>query len=437
MSDYQKFEKAPEFTNLTNDQKGFAKLFFAGGFYHLSGEAGTGKSFIVKVLFDFMNRHGKPFSKVATTGVASFNIGGSTLHSFFGLGLGDEHTQSLIEKIKKNKKALARIRGLDCLLIDEVSMLTGELLDKVDLICKFFRHNSLPFGGIKTIIATGDFCQLEPVFNKCETKQYAFESRAWIEGKFKNVILKEVVRQKDKDFAKLLSRIRIGDTSDMSLLESRFGAKFPDDGIRPIYVFCTNKDVDSFNARELQKNPNPEKIFIARLNGLDFVKDSLRKNCPSPEVLVLKIGATVMLTANIDQERGMVNGTIGFVKRFTNDGPLIETQNGCILVENNRWEVKEQIFEDGIIKYKVIGSMEQLPLRIAFAGTVHKMQGLTIDRAVLDMGKGFSAGQLYVALSRVRDLNSVSLVNFPTSKIYANEDCLRFYRESVDLLVKK
>jgi ATP-dependent exoDNAse (exonuclease V) alpha subunit len=431
MSDYQKFTKAPEFASLTNDQKLFARKFFEGGFLHLTGEAGTGKSFIIKTLFDFMSRHGKPFAKTATTGVASFNIGGSTLHSFFGLGFGDEHVEYLINKIKKNKKASSRIRGVNILLIDEVSMLAGSLLNKIDLIMKYFRHDNRPFGGVRAIIACGDFLQLPAIFKDNDIKELAFQSRAWTEAEFKNITLKEVVRQKDKNFSNLLSKIRVGDTSDVSLLKTRFGAKFPDDGIKPIYLFCTNKDVNSFNENELRKNPNPEKTFVAKINGPDYIKEALRKNCPSPEFLTLKIGAVVMLTANIDQERGMVNGTMGVVKRFTNEGPLIETQIGCILVENNRWEVKEQVIEGGTeIKYKVMGSMEQLPLRIAYAATIHRVQGLTIDRAVLDMERSFSAGQLYVALSRVRDLESVSLVNFPSERIYANEECLEFYRKN-------
>ena len=436
MSNFAIFKETEQYKNLTSDQKFFSKLFFSGGFYHLSGEAGTGKSFVIKCLFDFMNKYELPFAKTATTGVAAFNIGGSTIHSFFGVGHGSEDVGYLINKIKVNKKVTARIKGINCLLIDEVSMLTGSLFNKIDLICKYFRGNQKPFGGIKTIIACGDFCQLGAIFKDNDSKEYAFESRAWKEAEFKNIILKEIVRQKDFDFASFLSRVRVGDTSDMSLIKNRFGAKFPSDGINPVYVFCKNKDVDNFNTKELAKNKNFPKTFTAKLNGQDYVKEALIKNCPSPEILTLKVGATVMITANIDQDRGMVNGTIGFVKSFTNDGPIVQTKNGCILIENNRWEIKEQVFEEGKIKYRVIGSMEQLPLKIAYAVSTHKVQGTTLDRAILDMEGAFSAGQMYVALSRVRDLESVSIVNFPTRKIFANEQCLEFYRNTHDLLDK-
>jgi ATP-dependent exoDNAse (exonuclease V) alpha subunit len=428
MSTFWKFKETPEFKLLTEDQKQFAKEFFGGGFIHLTGEAGTGKSFIINTLFRFMERHGQPFAKTASTGVSAFNIGGSTVHSFFGLGLAEESVEQLIIKVRKNKRARERIFAVKTLLIDEISMISGELLNKIDIILKYFRQDGRPFGGVKTVIATGDFLQLLPVMKNGD-RELAFQSRSWKEAGFKNTVLKEIVRQKNKDFSKLLSRLRVGDSSDLSILTPRFGAKLnPPDGIQPLRLFCTNKDVDSYNLNELKKNNGISKTYCAKISGPDWATESFKKNCPSPIELTLKLGASVMITANIDQKIGLVNGTMGVVKGYSVNGPIIKTSVGEFVIELNKWEMKEQVPEkDGSMKYKTVATMEQIPLRIAYALTIHRVQGLTIDWAVLDLERAFSAGQMYVALSRVRSLDGVSLINFPEQKIFADQDCLDFY----------
>lgn len=429
MSLFKEFQKLPKFSSLTQDQKDFSEKFFHGGFFHLTGAAGTGKSFIINTLFDFMKSKGKPFVKTASTGVSAFNIGGQTIHSFFGIGLGEEDVGYLIGKIKKNKKVADRIKSMDRLLIDEVSMVKGSILDKIDIILKYFKADSRPFGGLSLVIASGDFLQLSAIWKNEEVKEYAFNCRAWTEAGFKNVELIENVRQgKSNEFSELLNKIRVGDSSGIEILGKRFGAKFPDDGIKPVVLYCTNKDVTEYNNECLAKLKTQERNYKAKFMGRDYYKESFIKNCPSPEFLKLKIGASVMITSNLDTARGIVNGTMGVVEAFSSDGPVIKTSVGTVTVTENTWEIKEQELDHNkIMKYTVVASWIQIPLRIAFACTVHRVQGLTIDRAVLDLERTFSAGQIYVALSRVRDLESLSISNLPINKITANKECLEFY----------
>jgi ATP-dependent exoDNAse (exonuclease V) alpha subunit len=171
--------------------------------------------------------------------------------------------------------------------------------------------------------------------------------------------------------------------------------------------------------------------FKAKFIGIEYHKDTFIKSCPSPENLKLKIGASVMVTSNLDTKKGIVNGTMGVVTSFSSEGPVVKTALGVIVVKENTWEIKEQaIDQNGILKYNTVASWIQIPLRIAFAVTVHKTQGLTIDRAILDLERTFSAGQIYVALSRVRNLESLSISNLPIDRIIANKDCLNFYKHA-------
>lgn len=418
---------------LTGGQWRFIEMFLKGNSIYLHSAAGCGKSFILKKLSDALDQEGIFHGKTSMTGVSALSIDGRTLHSWMGLGLGDEHLESLLNKIRKNKKAVNNIRNAKCLIIDEISMCGSSLFDKIDIIFKYFKFNNKPFGGCQ-ILLSGDFAQLGFInkFKSDIPETYVFNSRAWKELKIKAVELTEPVRQKNKDFFNLLNRIRVGDLSDLSLLESRVNAKLNlPDGLMPVTIFSKNVEIDKFNEECLSKIPGKEVYFYATDTGEKYQKEFLNKNCQAAAVIKLKKGAQCIILANIDQEKGVVNGALCKIIGFTTDGPIVRLKNGQEhFLTNYKWEVKEkEINSDGKITYKVISSRTQIPIRVAFASSAHKMQGQTLDAISVDLSNTFSAGQAYVSLSRCKDLEGLTLKPFSLDKIIVDPECLQFYKD--------
>lgn len=422
------FQTYPAFHTLTPSQKRFAELFFQGRNLGLSGSAGVGKSYLINVLFAFLQEHKVSVARIAMTGIAAFNIGGQTMHSWLGIGLGDEDAESLIVKVRKKSKVKDRIKATQILFIDEISMCKAELLDKANLVIQAIRYNIAPFGGMQ-VCASFDFLQLPPVWKGEETKQFAFNAQSWKNACIKTVVLKEVVRQSDTEFVRLLNGIRVGDTRDLSLLEPRIDATFPADGIEPVRIYCRNVDVNRVNKERLDQIPSPVKTFISIDNGLPYHIESFNKNCPAPAILELKIGAQVMCLANIDVSQGICNGAIGVITAFGPPGVTVKFKEATAIIDHNVWEIKEQEATlDGKLRYKIVATRTQIPLRCCWAVTVHKVQGMTLDRAIIDMSEAFVEGQSYVALSRCRDLESISITSLPKSAIRVNSECISFYK---------
>jgi ATP-dependent exoDNAse (exonuclease V) alpha subunit len=422
------FQSLPEWSGLTQDQKDFVTIFFSKGNVFITGSAGVGKSYVVSLLAKFLASRSLHMAKTSSTGVSAFNIGGQTLHSWMGIGLGDEDVKSLIEKIRKSKKAKERIKAAKVLLIDEISMIKSDLLDKVDIILKYFRYSSEPFGGIK-ILFSGDFLQLGAVFKPGEEKGYVFNSRSWKEADVTVSHLQEIVRQDNSgQFAALLNQLRFGNISNIGLLKSRIGIPVPPD-LRPVFIYCRNMDVDRVNKEKLSAIQAPSKFFAAKDSGLPHHIEQFNRNCPAAKSIELKKGAQVMLLANIDARNGHVNGSIGVVTAFTNEGVQVKFKSGSLIVAETQWEIKEQEATiAGQIRYKVVATRNQIPLKVAYAISAHKAQGQTLDCAFVDMNEAFASGQVYLALSRVRDLESLYLEDFCPSRVRADEECVRFYR---------
>lgn len=424
------FKNWKEWDELTNCQKKFFDAFFAERNIFLSGAAGVGKSFCIKLLSRYLDTCNISYAITATTGVAAYNVGGQTIHSWAGIGLGDLDIIDLIEKVSRNKIANNRIVETKVLVIDEVSMLKSDLLDKLDRIFKAIRFSQEPFGGMQ-VIFVGDFCQLTPVWKNGEEEMFAFESESWKEATPHVILLTEIVRQHgDKKFAKMLNEVRVGDVDNLDLLKSRIDATFDDDGIDPVFLYCKNTDVDILNKEMLKEIPGTIKKYTAKDTGSEFHTDFFNKHTPIPEILELKIGAQVMLLKNIDVTKGLVNGSVGKVKGYTPDGVIVNFRTGEHIITNQVTEIREQRPSKGKMQMTVAASRTQIPLRIAFAITIHKSQGSTIDRAIIDVSSAFAEGMVYVALSRVRNLEALSLTEFRASKIRANKKCLDFYSEN-------
>ena len=426
---FASFKQLEEYKNLTKLQKKFFKDFFSGKNIFLTGPAGTGKSYCVNLLFKFLDLNGVFYGKTATTGVAALNIGGVTLHSWSGMGLAEENGMELLDRVKDNPKAASRIKNSKVLIIDEVSMAKSDLIDKLDIVCQYIRDKDKPFGGIQ-VVFVGDFMQLPPVFKNASEEKFAFESQAWDDAKVKTVHLTEIVRQHDEPhFAKLLNEIRMGGSNDYTLLMDCVDRKFPDDGIKPVKLYCKNVDVSKHNHDELKKLSGESKYYHSSDTGGESWKQFFDKNCPAPTCLELKEGAQVILLTNLDVALGLVNGSVGTVLKCYDNCVDVQFACGPQIIETNKWEVKQNEYDSltGTMKKVVLAARSQIPLKLAWSITIHKSQGSTLDRAEIDVSEAFAAGQVYVALSRVRNLKSLKIRSFSPHAIKTNKKCLDFY----------
>jgi hypothetical protein len=439
---FTSFKKLDEYQNLTKLQKKFFKEFFSGRNIFLTGPAGTGKSFCVNLLYKFLDLNTVFYGKTATTGVAALNIGGVTLHSWSGMGIAEENGMDLLDKVAENKKAVNRIKSSKVLIIDEISMAKSDLVDKLDIVCQYIRNKDKPFGGIQ-VVFVGDFMQLPPVFKNLDEEKFAFESQAWSDAKVKTIHLTEIVRQHNEpEFAKLLNEIRMGQAKDYTLLTDCINRKFPDDGIQPVKLYCKNVDVGKHNQDELYKIKSSSKYFHSSDAGGDAWRQFFDKNCPAPTTLELREGAQVVLLVNLDVKIGLVNGSVGTITKMYDNCVDVMFANGPQLIETYKWEVKQNEFDGltGTMKKIVLASRSQLPLKLAWALTIHKSQGSTLDRAEIDISEAFAPGQVYVALSRVRSLASLKIKSFSPYKIKVNKKCFDFYNlpeeeKDIDFLV--
>ncbi len=428
---YARFKALAEYSGLTNDQKRFFEAFFTKGNVFLTGEAGTGKSFCIHLLQQFCDGVGVFIAKTATTGTAALNIGGQTIHSWAGLGLCDEDAATIVTKASKNKKVRERVQATPVLFLDEVSTASADLLTKLDKVLKALRHSKEPFGGMKVVLC-GDALQF-PFIGKGEGEQlqFFFESSAWRAGDFTRILLSEQKRQDENTpFYKMLSRLRFGDTSLLDVLKPRVNASIeghPD----PVHIYCINKQVDAYNAKRYAELKTIEKMFASQVHGDERHREHFRRNCPAPEILRLKPGAKVMLLKNLDVTGGFVNGSVGVVKGFTPSGVDVDFgKYGTSIVEADSWEIKEQIAsKTGEMSYKTMATFKQIPLKLCWASSSHKAQGQTLDAAHIDLSQAFEYGQHYVALSRVRKLEHMSIAPFSASRIKAHPSCIRFYQE--------
>jgi ATP-dependent DNA helicase PIF1 len=370
----------------------------------LTGEAGSGKTHTVNRYTAYLRQHHVEYAVTASTGIAATHIGGVTIHSWSGIGIARTADDQSVSDIAANPFIAKRIRKAKVLIIDEISMLDGGIFSFVELVCRKVRKNRLPFGGLQ-VIAVGDFFQLPPVPEAGRSAAFAFESDAWRMLEFRVCYLSEQYRQEDDAFFEVLSSIRKNScgAAGRRLLESRLepDEELPDDVTK---LFSHNLDVDRINALELRKLPGKTFRFVMADRGPQAIADALKRGCLSPEELELKEGAVVMFTKN-NPGGGYVNGTLGTVIGFDKERrfPVVETRSGDrIIVEPAEWSIM-----DGDT---TLARITQLPLRLAWAMTIHKSQGVSLDAAVIDLSKTFEFGQGYVALSRVRRLSGVYLV---------------------------
>lgn len=411
----------------------------------LTGKAGTGKTTFLKYI---TRTTSKRFVVLAPTGVAAVNAGGSTIHSFFLLPLCSylPDVKELVteyqmpESYRSLRKDRVKIlRTLDLIIIDEISMVRADLLDAVDMTLRRYRRSDKPFGGVQ-LLMIGDARQLSPVVKESERQYmeqvypspYFFHSKALRRLQYITIEFEKVYRQQDLEFLDILNAVRENRLEGELLrkLNSRVGAacghgKNADDTSEPIRLMTHNRQADDVNSRKLDALPGEAVSFAAEVEG-DFPENSY----PADEMLVLKKGSQVMFIRN-DSEGRFYNGKIGRVESFDSDDSVTvsDADGNLISVQPVEWQnIKYALDEEsGEIKQNIIGQFRQLPLRIAWAITIHKSQGLTFDRVTIDAGAAFAFGQVYVALSRCRTLEGISLDSpISPSAIYSDSDVSSF-----------
>jgi len=401
----------------------------------LTGEPGSGKTHTINDYIRWLNARGVDVAVTASTGIAATHVGGMTIHSWSGIGVKRNVSDYEIELIMSKEKTARRILDAKVLVIDEISMLDATTLDSVDRVLRTLRHKPMmpeePFGGLQ-VIFVGDFFQLPPV-SRDGDMQFAFASDAWREARPVACYLNEQHRQDDGEFLDLLSAMRQGvfERKHRDILAGRIGLS--PGAIVATKLYTHNADVDRMNTDALEKIKGSSHVYQMTSRGASNLVEALKKNCLSPETLVLKEGAAVMFTRN-NFDEGYVNGTLGDVIGFSSLGaPIVKTRSGMTLtVEPAEWAI-----QDGI---KILARINQIPLRLAWAITVHKSQGMSLDAAIIDLGAAFEFGQGYVAISRVRTLAGLFLEGFNERALQMHPDVVaqdRYFRAYSDAARKK
>jgi ATP-dependent exoDNAse (exonuclease V) alpha subunit len=384
----------------------------------LTGPAGTGKSYTLKEIVKWARLTKRECATTSTTGSSAFLIGGRTIHSFLGIGLGTKTAQELAKSVMmKNKQVYQRLKIIKMLVIDEISMLDVELFDKISEFLSIIRKNPEPFGGLQLIFC-GDFCQIPPVKGT-----YCFKSEIWKKMNIKKIILKTLIRQEDDiEFQEILEALRYGKCtkSIIERLNKLKDTKF-EDGIVPTILYGKNVDVDSINKYEFDKliSKGIEKRVYNTIYSKHPYSKAWGDSSKVHESICLCIGLQVMLTWNVNQDLGLINGSRGVIVGFDSMGPIIK------FIGHKKEIIIEQVTVSNEDNEDI--SISFMPIKLAYAITHHKSQGCTLDSIVIDLDS-FTYGQAYTALSRSRNLKSIKIVGTIRSEFFkVSKDVIDFY----------
>ena len=366
----------------------------------LTGAPGSGKSYVLGKFVSKAEARGLRVAVTASTGIAATHIGGTTIHSWSGIGIRETLGAKDLAALSKRSQLVSRYQAADVLVIDEISMLPGWFLDLLDFLSRAFREDTRPFGGLQ-VVFVGDMFQLPPVARDATKQEFAHYSAAWKELDPLVCYLDEQHRQRRDGLLEVLEAMRKGDLHDeyLALINGRLHLR-PPEGVEVTCLYSHNVNVDSINQQRLAMLEGPLERFEMRSKGPAPAVDQLSKRILAPQMLDLKVGAEVMFVAN-DPSKSFVNGSRGRVVRFEDGRPIVALSDGgrTITVSPYSW----QNIEDD----KVRAEVTQLPLRLAWAITIHKSQGMSIDAAEIDLSRSFTPGMGYVALSRLRSLDGL------------------------------
>ncbi len=401
-------------------QKEALQILKTGRNVFLTGAAGSGKTHTLREYIGYLRDLGANFGLSASTGIAATHMGGITVHSWSGIGINDYLSKKEVEEIAEKSHIRRNIADTDILIIDEISMLHHFQLDMIDAVVRKVKGVDAPFGGMQ-VVFSGDFFQLPPVGKRGTPTLFGYHSKVWQEMDIKICYLDEQHRQNDSGYLKILNSIRNNSVTPevVETLQSRFNQSIDGFG-EPTKLYSHNKDVDHENELELTGITGKTFEYTMESRGPRKLVEILKKSCLAPEALRIKKGAKVMFVKN-NFEAGFVNGTLGIVEDCDREHIKVLTVDGRhIDVEPESWNIEE----DG----KVRASVSQYPLRLAWAITIHKSQGMSLDCAEIDLTHSFEKGMGYVALSRLRSLGGLSLLGLNQRALEVSGEVLEWDR---------
>ncbi len=373
---------------------------------YIAGEPGSGKSHLLRRFCKWLDKKGIGYASTASTGIAATHIGGRTIHSFSGIGVKRSMGEKELDRMEQRRDLWQRFHKTRVIIIDEVSMLSGHFIDMLDLVCRTMKRRNIPFGGIQMVFC-GDFFQLPPI----EGGGYAFQSTSWKELFPLSCYLSSQYRQRDNKLSSVLLCIR--ERKNLQKVEKMLSGRILKSQGKVTRLFTHNIDVDSLNEERLENLSGKRRVFDMLKKGSKWHVEAMLKSSLVPQELHLKEGAEVMFTKN-EPSQGYMNGTRGTVVGFREESVLVRLRDG------KRVEARYSSFkreEEG----KLLAELKQIPLRLAWAVTVHKSQGMTLDEADMDLGQCFVPGQGYVALSRVRSLDGLYLQSLSEMALAVDE----------------
>lgn len=400
------------------------KILKSGENVFLTGSAGTGKTYVVNAYIKYLRERGIEPAIVAPTGIAASHIGGKTIHSFFSVGIREFVDDNYVSWLTRQTYLQARMRDLKVLIVDEISMVSPGLFFSMDSILRAFKKIDKPFGGVQ-VIFSGDFFQLPPIVREKREIKFVWQTDLWKEMNLRICYLEEKFRQEDSVLINILEEIRSGGVSEesMEIFRSCYKRELSNK-FRPTKLYTHNVDVDRMNEEELDKISGEAQIFEATAKGSKVNIEKILKSSLVVEKIGIKKGAMVIFIKN-NYEKGYINGTLGKVVSFSKNGdfPVVEIFSGRkIVADQDEW-----ILEDDGGKVKAV--LKQIPLRLAWALTVHKSQGMSLDAAEIDLSKTFEIGQGYVALSRIRSIEGLRLMGLNDVALKVDEAVLAIDNE--------
>lgn len=409
---------------LSTQQKQAMDLLESGENVFLTGGAGSGKSFVVREFMKKLNN--KTFPILASTGAAAVLVGGRTFHSFFGLGIMEGGSDKTYAKAIEDKRVVKRLRQVEGFIIDEISMISGQAFETAEKICQTVRESTLPWGGAKVIVV-GDFSQLPPVTIGSTKRDWCFLTETWQSSGFQAGVLTHNFRVDDREYLDVLFDIRHGRVSERVIAFLNKQVRPHDLEDRSTRLFSKREPASQFNLSELKKINEPEHVFPTIFFGVEKSVEQLKKNLPLPDPLVLKKSCQVMFLQNDPQKR-WVNGTRGQLVDIYKESVLIEKENGRDV------EVEKVLFSMTNAEGEVVASAMNYPLTLAYATTIHKSQGATLNSLWVNLNQLWEPGHAYVALSRLRSAEGLKLTGWKPNSIIIDPVVDQFYSQLTSVI---
>ena len=386
-------------------QNSALNILKTGNNVFITGSAGTGKTYLLNQFIFYLKSRKIAPTVVAPTGIAASHLQGQTIHSYFSLGIRADIDSYYIESLLEKKYLQTRFSKLKVLIVDEISMVSPEMFSSMDRILRAFKKDNSPFGGIQVVLS-GDFFQLPPISKVFKDKRFAWQSPSWKELALKTCYLEQKYRQDDNVLIGILDEIRSGrvSTNTYDILNSRYHKDLSID-FEPTKLYTHNIDIDRINSDELAKINNTTHTFKYKSEGSAKNIEKIFKSSLVLEELTLKKDAVVMFIKN-NHEKGYINGTTGVVIDFDKQTnlPIIKTSDGVVVhLDLEDWSMENE-------STNIVAKVSQIPLKLAWAITIHKSQGMTLDAAEIDLSKTFEVGQGYVALSRIKNIDGLRLM---------------------------